>query len=56
MHHLVILNSALQDWTERALIQLVPCRSHANCSDLLTKEVGEILFACHMDIIGGGSF
>jgi hypothetical protein len=44
---------ALQDWTERNLIALTACASNANASDMFTKQVGKILFACHNGQISG---
>jgi len=53
MRHLDIREFALQDWTERDLVTLISCPSHSNCSDMLTKQVGSILYARHADTITG---
>jgi hypothetical protein len=53
MHHIDIRDFALQYWTERKLISLTACVSNANALDMLTKQVGKILFARHHDHISG---
>jgi len=55
MHHLYNQDFASQDWTKRDFIQLVAFPSHGNCSAILTKQFGKILFARQMDL-GVGSF
>jgi hypothetical protein len=53
MHHIVIRDFTLQDWTERNCIALTACASNVNASDMFTKQVGNILFARHNDHIYG---
>jgi hypothetical protein len=53
MRHITIHDFALQDWTERTLIELTACASNANAYYMFTKQVGKILFARHNDHISG---
>jgi hypothetical protein len=51
MRHIKIRDLALQDWTERNLIDLTARASNANASDIVIKQVGKILCARHKDHI-----
>jgi hypothetical protein len=53
MHHITIRDFALQDWTERNIITLTARASNANASDMIAKQVGKNLIACHNHNISG---
>ena len=51
--HIEIRNYALLDWVERDLVTLEDVASGLNSSDILTKQTGPLLLACHVDNICG---
>jgi hypothetical protein len=55
VRHIAIRDFALQYWTEHNIIVLLSCSSNENASDMVTNQVGKILFACHNDNISGRS-
>ena len=44
---------ALLDWVEHDLIAIKDIASNLNAADVVTKQTGPILFACHVDNITG---